>query len=121
LRGRVAPMTTPPRRWFQFGLRTTFVVVTLVAMPLGWVAYNLNWMRRRDSALERLYELCPTITYEEGEDIPPYVEAPWPLQFFGDHSVTIRDWPLPLAEGDPELQRLRAVFPELRLLAHPTH
>jgi hypothetical protein len=30
------PMTTPPRRrWFQFSLRTMFVVVTVLAMLIG--------------------------------------------------------------------------------------
>ena len=43
-------MTTQPRRrWFRlaFGLRTLFVVVTLVAVPLGWLAYSMNWIRQR--------------------------------------------------------------------------
>ena len=34
----------PGRRWFQFGLRTMFVVVTLVA---AFLAYQLNWIRKR--------------------------------------------------------------------------
>jgi hypothetical protein len=41
----------PRRRWFQFGLRTMFVVVTLFAMALAWVGYSLNWVRQRQRFL----------------------------------------------------------------------
>jgi hypothetical protein len=45
-------MPNPPRRrWFQFSLATMFVVVTLTAIPLGWTAYSLNWIRQRRAVL----------------------------------------------------------------------
>ena len=34
------------RRWFQFGLGTMFLVVTLFAV---WLAYEANWMRQRQA------------------------------------------------------------------------
>lgn len=41
----------PKRRWFRFGLRTLFVVVTVFCLFLGGTAYNLNWIRQRHAAL----------------------------------------------------------------------
>jgi hypothetical protein len=39
-------MTAPKRRWFQWSLRTLFVVVTVVAV---FLAYHINWIRQRDN------------------------------------------------------------------------
>lgn len=39
--------TQPHRRWFQFGLRTMFVVVTVVAVFIG---YHVNWIQQRRAA-----------------------------------------------------------------------
>jgi hypothetical protein len=46
------------RRWYQFSLRTMFVAVTLVAIPLAWVGYSLSWIRQRHEALQagRVYD-----------------------------------------------------------------
>ena len=41
-------MTAPNRRWFRYGLRTLFVVVTAVAC---WLAYELNWIYQRHKFL----------------------------------------------------------------------
>jgi len=37
----------PQRRWFRFSLRTLFVVVTVVGLGLGWLAWNVNIVRQR--------------------------------------------------------------------------
>jgi hypothetical protein len=44
-------MPTPPRRWFAFRLRTLFVAVVVVSIPIAWVANTLNWIRRRQDAI----------------------------------------------------------------------
>ena len=44
-------MTLHNRGWFRFSLRTLFVVMTLAAIPLGWVGYSLNWIRQRHEIL----------------------------------------------------------------------
>ena len=31
----------------RFSLRTLFVLITLISIPIGWVAYQLNWIRQR--------------------------------------------------------------------------
>lgn len=40
---------TPKRHWFQFSLRSLFVVITLFAMWLGWQLY---WFKTRRDWLE---------------------------------------------------------------------
>ena len=37
----------------RFSLRTLFVLITLISIPLGWVAYQLNWIRQRHEFLAR--------------------------------------------------------------------
>ena len=39
----------PKRRWYQFTLRTLFVVMTVFALWLGW---QINWFRSRQAWLE---------------------------------------------------------------------
>jgi len=46
-------MPTPPRRWLAFRVRTLFVVVALLSVPLAWVGYSLNWIWERHEALQR--------------------------------------------------------------------
>ena len=36
--------SSPPRRWFAFRLRTLFVLVAVLSVPLGWVAMQLRWV-----------------------------------------------------------------------------
>jgi hypothetical protein len=43
----------PKRPWFQFSLRTMFVLVTLVCVLLSWVGYSLNWIKQRREVLSR--------------------------------------------------------------------
>jgi hypothetical protein len=42
---------TPRRRWFRFGLRTMFVVLTVISVWLGWQAC---WIQQRRAYLEEL-------------------------------------------------------------------
>src|SRR5687768_10104024 len=95
----------PRRRWSRFSLRTLFVVVTVVAVPLGWVGYQLNWIRQRR-------ELFRTVLITEAPFIADYhsrPDAPVGLQMFGErgyHGLWIRS-------EDPDLlRRVQDAFPE---------
>ena len=44
--------TKPKRRWFQFSLRTLLIVVTLSAVPLGWVGSKMAQQRREKAVIE---------------------------------------------------------------------
>jgi hypothetical protein len=45
----------PPtrRRWYQFGLGAIFLVVTVLACLLAWVAYDLSWIQQRRQFLAK--------------------------------------------------------------------
>jgi len=45
------PNTKPRRRWYQFSLRTLLIVVTLSAVPLGWVGWKLEQGRRQRAVI----------------------------------------------------------------------
>ena len=42
--------TAPKRRWYQFGLPTFFVVVTVFCV---WLGYHVNWMQQRRALLNK--------------------------------------------------------------------
>ena|ERR1700722_3385260 len=76
-------MTPPVLRW-SFSLRTMFVVVTLLAIPMAWVACQLNWIRERNDFLAADLAIPSR---------PPY-PAPWSLRLLGERgqqSILVRD------------------------------
>src|SRR5262245_5344012 len=129
----------------RFSLRTLFVLTAAASIPMGWVAYQLNWIRQRHAVLANVH------TYEYGEwlelrnylsslgfkatssDIPsgivfgrtysvqalhwPTKTAPWSLRLFGE-SPSYDLW-LGLNDSDPELARIRALFPECQVAGLP--
>jgi hypothetical protein len=72
-------MDDKPRRiWFRFSLRTLFVLITLFACTMGWIAHSLNWIRQRR-------ELCtrPDVEVLVNAD-GDYPQAPAFLWLFGE-------------------------------------
>jgi hypothetical protein len=52
-----ATKVDPPkrrRRWFQFSLRTLMIVVTLVAVPLGYVGWTVKIIRERTDMIAKI-------------------------------------------------------------------
>lgn len=114
---------TAKRRWFRFGLRTMFMVITLVAAASYWLAANLRWVRDRDELLNgpNISNLWATTDYGPGliwllrpisnpetEDRP--FNATW-----GWRRVWINFDPREGSRGSDarnELERLSALFPE---------
>src|SRR5262249_13083052 len=94
----------PKRRWFRFSLRTLFMVLLLISLPLGWLGFQLDWIRQRHIFL-RDYDI-PKIYAITG---PPKM-PPWPLGYFKEEPVwyvTVR----------PEhLSEARRLFPESRIM-----
>ena len=89
-------------------LRTLLVVVTVFCSVVGWVAYQLNWIRQRHDFLNRGNFSVRTLTFEQD-----YKPAPWNLRLFGESRPTGDFINLPYPESDPEVQRVRRQFPEM--------
>ena len=102
---------TPPRRWFAFRLRTLFVAV--VALPIAWAGYSLNWIRERRQFIpkHRRYGLQEKT-------------APGGLWLFGESGVVAFTWP---SDGDDpsgpwradaerrSIEGMRRLFPETKV------
>jgi hypothetical protein len=69
----------PKRRWYQFSLRTMFVLVFVVSAPLAWVGCSLSWIRQRHEALDarQVYDSSGSAA----------TTAPGGLWLFGDRGV----------------------------------
>jgi hypothetical protein len=104
-------MTLPPnRRWFQWSLRTLFVVVTALCV---WLGYHLNWIRERHALLDE-----PNVT----ASFLPMQHAPsFSLRLLGErgaNSVFLEypDWVFPKSsesdEAQKQKQRSARFFPE---------
>jgi hypothetical protein len=71
--------TKPKRRWFRFGLRTLFVLMTIFGVVSGWVAYQFNWIRQRH---EFLLNKGVIVLAEV-----PKSDTAWTLLLFGERQV----------------------------------
>jgi hypothetical protein len=85
-----------PRR-FRFGLRTLFVVMTLVSAVTAWVTYSMNWIRQRQEYGRVIQDQSDT-------------RAPAGLWLFGEaghQTVWVTTRPT-----DQEIRHLMRLFPE---------
>jgi hypothetical protein len=90
----------PKRRWFRFGLRTLFVVMTLSGC---WLGYHLNWIRERHAYLGN-----SAAVVSRGS-----AAAPLSLRMLGEDgitSVTVAGW---AANRNPAYAR--RLFPESKV------
>jgi len=98
------------RRWFRFSVRTLLVLVGLVALLLGWIGFELNWIRERRAAIEsgEVGVIISASLWIPHSPHPP----PWHLRLFGAQEI----WGFGLLTApdatDAELNRMRRLFPE---------
>lgn len=94
----------------RFRLRTLLIAVAVLAMPMAWVSYQLNWIRQRREILSNP-KVQETVTWLRrfGDPGP----APWPLGLFGEKRANM----FSIRTGgpiDPETRRkIRRLFPEI--------
>jgi hypothetical protein len=92
----------PKRRWYQFSLRTMFVLVFIVSIPMAWVGYSMNWIRERREWTNRHPFLV-------GGMFPPRTEGPYGLWLFGEQAVDS------VGCKPSEENEVRRLFPEARI------
>ena len=87
----------------KFRLRTIFVAIAVISLPLGWIAYQLNWIRQRQGFLSR-----GAVLDESGHlnDSACPVKAPWELSLFGEPPVKMITVPNDMTD------EARRMFPE---------
>jgi len=64
----------PKRRWYQYSLRTLFVVMTMVACFCSWYAYEMNEAAKRRAAIEEIKTIGGMVFYYDA-DIYPVMPA----------------------------------------------
>ena len=63
-------MTTTPkprRRWFQYSLRTLFVLALLACIGMGWVAVEMQRVRKEREAVEAIERLGGMVLWSSAE------------------------------------------------------
>ena len=93
----------------RYGLRTVFVLITLISLPIGWVAYQLNWKQQRYEFL--VHRTGGKITAQSGMA----TKAPWSLRIFGEAPAIYL-----LKVSDADVQRARELFPEAIINPKPS-
>ncbi len=59
-----ARIAKPRRRWLRFSLRTLLIVVTVLAVPLGWVGWRRQQVRREQATITWVKEAGGYVVYE---------------------------------------------------------
>ncbi len=86
-------LLTPERRWFQFRLRTLFVLVVVAAVPCAWLAWKIENKRRERAILSEIERLAGDPVYEWQWHLPGRLEvdppgAAWVRKLLGDDFFT---------------------------------
>jgi hypothetical protein len=106
----------PERRWFRWSLKTLFVLILLLAIPLGWTTAQFKWIRDRRKALHGLEQSRRAfiLDWESSFVHDPDDKLPWSLRLFGEDSVR----QIFIRHGrESELEPLRILFPEADVTA----
>jgi hypothetical protein len=59
---------TPKLRWYQYSLRSLFVLMTLVACACSWYAYEMNEAAKRRVAIDKLIKLGADFSYYDARN-----------------------------------------------------
>jgi hypothetical protein len=70
-------LLTPKRSWFQFRLRTLFVIVPLAAVPCCWLAWKIEAKRREQAAVAAIRKTGAMVKYT-WPDLDWFDDSPLP-------------------------------------------
>ncbi len=107
----------PKRRWYQFSLRTLFIITTLFAIPCSWYAYEMNEAAKRRAAIEKIEKLGGEVIYYDATDpftsLEPARWYSWLRRLHGDvhlGNVTAVAWLSPAKHvTDADLVHLKGL------------
>lgn len=113
-------MTTPTRRrWFRFSLRTFFVIVALLAVPIAWVAKEAARVRERTAVAQWMSD--HSTFSKDGTPTPPgaYMRGwhfdgyppNWWNNVLGEWQGVAAVW-YPTTATPVEIDRVQKAFPE---------
>ena len=114
----------PKRRWFQWSLRTLFVVVTVAGVSIGWFRWNAIQVRERKEFITHLkaleHEPNPTtiwlMRWDRGDERIP---LGWRLV-----GATNEDWGTWLlcnkSLTDTTLEQAKRLLPDCKIEVNPT-
>jgi len=119
-RRRQLKFLLPRRHWFNFSLRTLFVLVTACCIVSCWLCVQMKWIYDRHRELETLqnHAVVSFRTAFRGTYIGP--PAPWSIRILGENGVTgiviVKDSG---QDERAEEQHLKKLFPEADIHMHP--
>jgi hypothetical protein len=114
------PNSDPPKRKprrFRFSLRSLMIVVTLLAVPLGYVGWQAKIVRERREFLASTGRWCEITIWKTDAKKRPAL--PRVRLWLGDQPV--RRIGLPLTTEKTERESIAAMFAEAEVLACPAH
>ena len=106
---------------FQYTLRTLFIVITLLAIPCGYVGYQLRFVAQRKALIEEIRKRGGAVLsvavypHPATEDQAPTV--PWIRRLLGDEPYWEVAFAAPCSRS--ELAHAEEVFPEARVYSAP--
>jgi hypothetical protein len=102
-----------PRRRFQFGLRSLMIGVTLLAIPCGYLGWQVRIVRERDAMLRHSPDVIGAISRPR-VDGQLTGEVSWVRIWLGDNEwfeIDLND-----AASDETVERYELAFPEARII-----
>jgi len=103
------------RRWFSFSLRTLFVVVTLLGVCLGWLAWHAHAVHVRNITRSWVAEHHGWLNPSDGiwslAQEQKDAELSWIRHALGDRAAVLIELPIHTVSLD-EIQAIEAAFPE---------
>jgi hypothetical protein len=87
----------------QFSLRFLFVAMTILAIPLAWMTYSLNWIRKRHDLLRS------SQSYDNPAKNPAGKPFPFSLKVFGEQPHTY------VLSPPERIDEAKELFPESKI------
>ena len=108
--------TTQKRRWYQYSLRTLLIVVTLLAIPCGYVGWQARAVAHRKAMLQKIIESGGIVLpCEPISNYPPHPN--FVRRWFGD--VLVKGIGSGECAQPYAIKEVEDAFPEARVSAAP--